>query len=147
MAKENVTLLGYQDDDVVIDYMRRAEALVFAAEEDFGIVPVEALACGTPVIAYGKGGVTETVIDGQHGILFDEQSEASLIEAIKRFEQQRDFGGFDPLQLHNRAAEFSSDRFVREIHQQIRRWCDRKWPDRLDPVTRQKSPLPLVGEG
>jgi glycosyltransferase involved in cell wall biosynthesis len=107
--------------------MRRAKALLFAAEEDFGIVPVESLACGTPVIAFGRGGVTETVIDGVHGILYDEQSEASLIEAIERFEQQLDFGAFEPAALHARAAEFSSERFVDQIRTQIAHWCDRKW--------------------
>lgn len=147
LAGDNVTLLGFQEDDVVVDYLRRAEALLFAAEEDFGIVPVEALACGTPVIAYGKGGVTETVIDGQHGILYDEQTPESLIEAIQRFEQQRDFGGFDPVQLHRRAAEFSRDRFVRQVHHQLHRWCEQKWPDRFSPINPKNSPLPLVGEG
>jgi glycosyltransferase involved in cell wall biosynthesis len=127
IAGGNVQLLGYRSDEEVKDYMRRAKALLFAAEEDFGIVPVESLACGTPVIAFGRGGVTETVIDGVHGILYDEQSEGSLIEAIERFEQQLDFGAFEPAALHARAAEFSSERFVDQIRTQIAHWCDRKW--------------------
>jgi UDP-N-acetylmuramyl pentapeptide phosphotransferase/UDP-N-acetylglucosamine-1-phosphate transferase/glycosyltransferase involved in cell wall biosynthesis len=127
VAGGNVQLLGYRSDEEVKDYMRRAKALLFAAEEDFGIVPVESLACGTPVIAFGRGGVTETVIDGVHGILYDEQSEGSLIEAIERFEQQLDFGAFEPAALHARAAEFSSERFVDQIRTQIGHWCDRKW--------------------
>ncbi|MFM2004027.1 MAG: hypothetical protein RI963_3453 [Planctomycetota bacterium] len=127
VAGGNVQLLGYRSDEEVKDYMRRAKALLFAAEEDFGIVPVESLACGTPVIAFGRGGVTETVIDGVHGILYDEQSEASLIEAIDRFEQQLDFGAFEPAVLHARAAEFSSERFIDQIRTQIAHWCDRKW--------------------
>ncbi len=85
-ASANVTFLGYQAQDVVIDHMQRAKAFVFAAEEDFGIAPVEAQGCGTPVIAFGRGGATETVVDGQTGVLFPEQTPESLIEAIKKFE-------------------------------------------------------------
>ena len=61
IAGDNVQLLGYQPDDVLRKYMQHAKAFVFAAEEDFGITPVEAQACGTPVIAYGRGGALETV--------------------------------------------------------------------------------------
>ena len=74
-----------------------ARAFVFAAEEDFGIVPIEAMACGTPVIAFGKGGATETVIEGRTGLLFDKQEPASLIDAVDRFERQEGVGpGDDP---------------------------------------------------
>ncbi|WP_126475233.1 glycosyltransferase, partial [Klebsiella pneumoniae] len=77
-AASNIEILGYQPDQVLHDYMRRAKAFVFAAEEDFGITPVEAQACGTPVIAYGKGGVLETVrpygISNPTGLFFERQS-------------------------------------------------------------------------
>lgn len=85
-ATSNISILGYQETPVLRDYMQRAKAFVFAAEEDFGITPVEAQACGTPVIAYGKGGSLETVIDGKTGILFSMQSEDSICEAVHRFE-------------------------------------------------------------
>ena len=62
VAGSNVTLLGYQPNEILVDYLQRARAFVFAAEEDFGILPVEAQACGTPVIAFGKGGTLETII-------------------------------------------------------------------------------------
>ncbi len=91
VASANVTLLGYQSFEVLKDYMQRARAFVFAAEEDFGIMPVEAQACGTPVIAFGKGGSLETVVDSDDlahatGIWFDQQSAGSIIAAVKRFE-------------------------------------------------------------
>lgn len=88
----NVSVLGYAADEVLVDHMQRARALVFAAEEDFGIAPVEAQACGTPVIAFGRGGSLETVRGlGSHpeptGLWFGEQSEAAIAEAVQRFEE------------------------------------------------------------
>ena len=88
----NITMLGYQETNVLKDYMQRSRAFVFAAEEDFGIIPLEAQACGTPVIAYGAGGALETVIDIADkpetgtGILFDAQTAESLVDAVKRFD-------------------------------------------------------------
>jgi len=87
----NIELMGFQPNEVLKDHMQRAKAFVFAAEEDFGIIPVEAQACGTPVIAYGAGGALETVIDYEKdaknatGIFFDEQTPDCLADAIKRF--------------------------------------------------------------
>jgi glycosyltransferase involved in cell wall biosynthesis len=92
-AGGNVTLLGYQPFSVLKEHMQKAKAFVFAAEEDFGIIPVEAQACGTPVIAYGKGGVKETVKglgkqENPTGIFFGEQTAASLMEAVRAFEDE-----------------------------------------------------------
>ncbi|ADY73996.1 glycosyl transferase group 1 [Desulfurobacterium thermolithotrophum DSM 11699] len=112
-AGKNVELLGYQPFEVLKDYMQRAKAFIFAAEEDFGIVPVEAQACGTPVIAYGKGGVTETVINGKTGIFFRTQTVESLIEAIKNFERREDI--FDPLEIRKNSEKFSKERFKKEF--------------------------------
>lgn len=81
----NIELLGYQPFDVLKDSMQKAQAFIFAAEEDFGIIPVEAQACGTPVIAYGKGGILDTVIDGKTGMLFEQQTSASLQSAVDKF--------------------------------------------------------------
>jgi glycosyltransferase involved in cell wall biosynthesis len=92
IAKSNVTILGYQPNDVVRDYLARAKAFVYAACEDFGIVLVEAQACGTPVIAYGTGGAAETVLDIRThpdcgtGILFPQQTSAAIVAAIATFE-------------------------------------------------------------
>ena len=92
IAKENIQILGYQPFQVLKDHMQRAKAFVFAAEEDFGIVPVEAQACGTPVIAYGKGGALETVIGmplpNATGLFFPEQSIDAIQEAVTNFEAQ-----------------------------------------------------------
>lgn len=104
----NITLLGYQPFDVLRDHMQRAKAFVFAAEEDFGIIPVEAQACGTPVIAYGKGGVLETVIDGKTGVLFNEQTESAIQAAIEKFE--KDFV-FLPHSIRQHAESFSTAKF------------------------------------
>jgi Glycosyltransferase len=93
--------------------MQRAKAFVFAAEEDFGIAPVEAQACGTPVICYGFGGTKETVLDKKTGIYFLDQNVNSIIEAINTFEKLQDT--FDPQTIRQNALRFSRDRFEKEI--------------------------------
>lgn len=110
-AGPNVSLIGYQSFEVLRDYMQRARAFVFAAEEDFGIAPVEAQACGTPVIAYGKGGALETVENNISGIFFQEQSLVSIIEAIAQFERIK----FDSRLIRANALKFSSERFEKEM--------------------------------
>lgn len=108
-AGKNIELLGYQPFEVLRDLMQRAKAFVFAAEEDFGIVPVEAQACGTPVIAYGKGGVLETVVENKTGIFFKEQNTESLTKAIQNFEEKE--GSFDPKEIRKNAERFNIERF------------------------------------
>ena len=112
-AGPNVKMVGHQAFDRLVEYMRHAKAFVFAAEEDFGIVPVEAQACGTPVIAYGRGGVCETVIAGKTGVFFNEQTPASLCDAVHRFE--RDHAAFDPVAIRAHAEKFNSTRFREEF--------------------------------
>jgi len=108
----NIEWLGYQEDQVMIRYMREAKACIFAAKEDFGIMCVEAQACGTPVLALDYGGYRETVVNGQTGYLFAEQEEQSVIDAVNRMEQH-------PLTDHHairqNALRFSDDRFRQEI--------------------------------
>ncbi|MEM6519999.1 MAG: glycosyltransferase [Cyanobacteria bacterium P01_C01_bin.70] len=85
-ARPNIQFLGHQPDAVVIDHMERCKAFIFPAEEDFGITLVEAQAAGAPAIAYGRGGATETVLPGKTGMLFAEQTVASLVQAVLAFE-------------------------------------------------------------
>ena len=107
VARPNVTLLGRQPADKVIEYMRRAKAFVFAAQDDFGIVPVEAQACGTPVIAFGKGGATETVVHGETGCFFEEQTIEGVQDGVREFEEME----FDPEIIRRNAERFSAERF------------------------------------
>ncbi len=84
-AKSNIEFLGWRSDEELAQLYSRCKALIFPGEEDFGIVPLEAMACGKPVIAYGKGGALETVIDGKTGIFFNDQTIGSLDSAVKKF--------------------------------------------------------------
>ncbi|HKD55492.1 MAG TPA: glycosyltransferase family 4 protein [Steroidobacteraceae bacterium] len=122
-ATPNVTLLGYQPNAIVREHMQRARAFVFAALEDFGIAPVEAQACGTPVIAYGKGGATETVIEGKTGVLFAEQSVAALLGAIQQFERRQ--SRFNPAEIRANALRFGAERFRQQfracVEEQVRK--------------------------
>lgn len=117
VAGENVKLLGYQEFDVLKDYMQRAQAFIFAAEEDFGITPLEAQACGTPVIAYGKGGALETVNGVEDsaptGVFFNSQTEESIQEAVKFFENNHSL--FDPKNCREKAEQFSESIFRSEF--------------------------------
>lgn len=112
-AGDNIEFLGFASDEVLLDYMQKAKAFVFAAEEDFGIVPVEAQACGTPVICLGKGGTKETVIDGITGIHFEEQTVNSLLEAIEKLESN--YESFDFKKVREHSLKFSKERFEKEI--------------------------------
>ena len=118
-AGSNVTVLGYRPDEVLRDYMQRAKAFVFAAEEDFGITPLEAQACGTPVIAYGKGGVLETIrgLDDEQptSVFFAEQSISAIKAAVIYFEQEA--ARILPLTCRNNACRFASERFRSELIQ------------------------------
>jgi glycosyltransferase involved in cell wall biosynthesis len=118
-ARPNVELLGYRDHATLRSHLQRAKAFVFVAEEDFGIVPVEAQACGTPVIAFGRGGVAETVIPGKTGVLFYEQSAESLAGAVRLFETQ----SFSPAEIRQQAEKFSAAMFRQRFSDFVRRNC------------------------
>jgi glycosyltransferase involved in cell wall biosynthesis len=119
LAGPTVHLLGYQPDPVVTGYLERCKAFVFAADEDFGIVAVEAQAAGAPVIAFGRGGATETVIPGQTGIFFPEQTVASLVEAVSSFAARAH--QFDAARIRANAERFAKDRFQREFAEVVER--------------------------
>ncbi len=121
----NITWLGYQPNDTLRDYMQRCKAFIFAAKEDFGIMPIEAQACGAPVIAFGEGGCTETVIgldaDAPTGVFFPSQTADALREAIQVFESHQSY--FNPLVSRKNSERFSNQRFQREIQE----FVDNAW--------------------
>lgn len=121
-AGSNISLLGYQSSDILKSYLQRAKAFVFAAEEDFGIAPLEAQACGTPVIAFGKGGALETIrgLDSNEnstGVFFYEQSIEAIVSAVERYEKE--IHRFSPECCRANALRFSPERFRSEFEQLI----------------------------
>ncbi|MBX3172969.1 MAG: glycosyltransferase [Gemmatimonadaceae bacterium] len=114
----NVTFLGRVGREGMRDWFRRAAAFVFAAEEDFGIVPVEAMACGTPVIGYGRGGVRETVPDGDCGVLFESQTVEGIRDAVMRFEADASMRGADAA-CRAQAERFSEAEFLAGVERVV----------------------------
>jgi glycosyltransferase involved in cell wall biosynthesis len=113
---KGIEFLGEVSDEEKMELMRNARGFIFAGEdEDFGIVPVEAMSCGTPVIAYKSGGVLETVIEGETGVFFGELSAGSLKEAMQRFEAVK----FDRHVIWKRTERFSKERFKKEIRELV----------------------------
>ena len=115
IAKSNIRLLGYQKDNVLISYMQRAKGFIYGAVEDFGIVPIEAMACGTPVIALNRGGTAETIIDGVTGVHFNNQNIDSIIEAVDIFEKL----DFNFKNISTYAKKFSTQRFKSEFREHV----------------------------
>lgn len=118
LAGENIEFLGRKSDAVVKEYLQNCRALLFPGEDDFGIVPVEAMACGKPVIALRKGGATETVIEGKTGIFFDTPTKNALEEAlIKFFEKESEFNAEE---IHTSAQRFSEENFKKQIMREVK---------------------------
>lgn len=113
----NVEFIGYQDEKSLKELMQKAKAFVFTAEEDFGIVVVESMACGTPVIALNKGGTAETVVDGKTGILFDNQNVEDIKNAVRRFESIEDT--FNHKEISEYTKKFSRKIFEEKIKQYV----------------------------
>ncbi|MBW4580117.1 MAG: glycosyltransferase [Tildeniella nuda ZEHNDER 1965/U140] len=134
LAQPNVQILGWQPDAVVEQYMAQAKAFVYAAFEDFGIAPVEAQACGTPVIAYGLGGTLETVRDVKQygemgtGLLFYEQTEAAIVDAVNAFEQYQ--SALNPDIVRSHALSFSPSVF-QDHYQAFLERCYREFQQQL----------------
>ena len=118
-AGPNVRFLGAVDDRTMAAWFGRCRALVHPGVEDFGIVPLEAMASGRPVIAYRRGGATETVVDGVTGIFFDEQTPEALTEAVERFEAAE--RSFDPTVIRTHSERFGGERFVEELRRFVGR--------------------------
>jgi len=146
LAGPNVTLMGRQPDDVVVEQLQRAKAFLFAAEEDFGIAPVEAQACGTPVIAYGKGGALETIrgrdgdarSGGQTGVFFESQTPEAIVAAVEHFEQR----------LHTitpEACRANAERFaVSRFREQITHFVDAAMALHAGQIEQTASPAQLM---
>ncbi|WP_321795353.1 glycosyltransferase family 4 protein [Caballeronia sp. J97] len=141
-ATPNVEIMGYQPFSVLHDRMRRAKAFVFAAEEDFGISVVEAQACGTPVIAFGKGGALETVRDVSSpqptGMFFPTQTPEAIIEAVDAFESGA--FAFDPFDCRSNAERFSNVRFREELLEHVARIA----PQFVLPASSNEEQAPAI---
>ena len=122
LAGPSITILGRQPAEVIRDLYARCRALIFPGEEDFGIVPVEAMASGRPVIAYGKGGVCDSVQDGVGGILFSDQTIEGIIGAICRFDEEQE--RFSPATIMAEAARFSASQFRHAFTRFVERKLD-----------------------
>jgi glycosyltransferase involved in cell wall biosynthesis len=126
IARSNVEFRGWVTDEELRHLYRSAKALVFAAREDFGIVAVEAQACGCPVIAFGAGGLAETIQDGMSGVLFAEQHVDDLVRAIRRFETMT----WPEHQVRRRVEAFSRDTFQAGIRKFVAERTEAKSPAR-----------------
>lgn len=119
IAGPTVELLGEVSSELVRQAYAEAEALLFCGVEDFGMVPVEAMAAGCPVVAFGQGGALETVIDGRTGVLFHEPTIAGLHAALQRFESFAAAGAFSRQQLRQHAQRFDVGHFVAAIAEHL----------------------------
>ncbi len=117
IARPNIRFVGLVNDRQLAQLYRRCQALIFPQEEDFGIVPLEAMASGRPIIAYRAGGALETIVEGETGIFFDEQSEIDLAQAVGRYYQMQ----FDPKKIRMHAEKFGIENFKEKIRTAILR--------------------------
>lgn len=111
IAGDTITFTGFVSDEEVPDYFHKAEAFIFPSDEDFGIAPVEAMAAGLPVIAFGKGGILDSVVDGETGVLFERQTVDSLKKAIAKYQSTK----FDRAKISKHAERFNIERFRLEM--------------------------------
>jgi glycosyltransferase involved in cell wall biosynthesis len=137
IAGPNVEFLGWQPDQQVLEFYRACRMLVFPGEEDFGIVPVEAQACGKPVVAYGRGGALETVKENVSGLFFEEQTADSLLDAVRRCGEKN----WDPAAIRMHSREFSTEQFVQRLSESMVACMDNKarCPSRKEDPKRKRS--------
>jgi len=121
IQEPHVDYRGHVDDAELVGLMQGARAMIFGANEDFGMAPVEMMACGRPVVAYGEGGARETVVDGVTGVFSMEQSTAAFVDAIRRFETM----ALDPVAIRAHAETFSRARFVDKLRELVVEGYDR----------------------
>ncbi len=117
----NVEILGYVDDKKLTDLYANCKGFLFPQMEDAGIVPLEAMSCGRPVIAFNKGGSMDTMIDGKTGVLFEKQTKKSLVTAIERFEKMK----FDSKFIREHALKFDVEKFK----EKIQKYIDLQWKE------------------
>ncbi len=117
MAGDNIEFLGWQTDEAVLELYRTCRMLIFPGEEDFGIVPLEAQACGRPVVAYGRGGALETVSDGVSGVFFGEQTTEALIDGVERCAAQ----SWDMGAIRHHAEQFGTANFITGLADSMQR--------------------------
>ncbi len=134
LAGPNVRVMGWQPNDVMRDHLQRAKAFVFGGEEDFGIILLEAQACGTPVIAYGRGGALETVVENETGLFFDEQSVESVKAAVTEFETRT----WDAHVCRRHSEQFSAQHF----RESFEHFVEGEWSRFNEASARVKSPAP-----
>jgi glycosyltransferase involved in cell wall biosynthesis len=115
-AGPNVTFIGSVTTEVILDHLARARALILPGVEDFGIAPVEAMALGTPVVAFRAGGALDSVVENRTGIFFDEPVVHSLVRALEAADGRR----WDREAIREHAAEFSRDRFQKQLMNALR---------------------------
>jgi len=113
IAADNIDFLGFKEDEEVREYMKNCRGLIFPGEEDFGIVPVEAMACGKPVLGFGKGGLLETVIPGETGEFFYESTVGSMEDGLARLMKNGD--RYKPGHIKKHAQKFGRDVFEKKI--------------------------------
>lgn len=130
IAGPTIRFMGRLPDEEVIHYFTHCRAFLFPGEEDFGITPLEAQACGRPIIAYGAGGALASVIDGVTGLFFHEQTVDSLAAALASFDEC----AFDPHIIHNHALEFDTSRFSRRMLQFIEAKMNEGKPAKRSPA-------------
>ncbi|MBI4994645.1 glycosyltransferase [Candidatus Peregrinibacteria bacterium] len=119
IAGDTIDFLGFKDDETTAEYLTHCRALIFPGEDDFGITPVEAFACGKPVLAFGRGGAKETVIEGVTGEFFNEPTIASMEDGLARLMLNEK--NYSPLKCRRRANEFSKEIFVEQIRKIVRK--------------------------
>lgn len=124
IAKDHIKILGYQEKTLMIEYMQKSKAFVYAAIEDFGIVTIEAMACGTPVIALDDGGTAETVIPLLNGVHFQRQNVRDIMDAVNKFESL----AFNAKEISEQAQKFSTERFEKEL----KKFVEEKWKAFID---------------